>query len=276
MKTAEVTEWRGAVYSVVDDSVYGRRELSLNLFYPSSKSGLRPAVVLLHGGGWRSGNPSMPEPIAVELAARGFIAATVEYRLSLEALYPAAVHDVKAAIRWLRANAGDLDLDAGKIAVMGFSAGGQLAALVAVTGNNPHFEGAGGNAGYPSAVQALIDVDGVVAFIHPDSKEGAMAAQWLGGTAGEIPGIWEEASALTHVNKHSPPTLFLGSQFPRFLAGHKEMMEKLRSAGIYCEAHYFDNTPHPFWLFHPWFEPTVDYAFQFLNKVFRQGEEKRP
>lgn len=265
--TALVKEKREIIYSVIDDSTNGRRQLRMNIFYPAAKDQPRPAVALIHGGGWRSGNYTMPEPSAIEFAARGYVAATVEYRLTPEKGYPAALHDVKAAIRWLRAHHKEYNIDTSKIALMGFSSGGQLAALAAVT-TDAYFEGFGGNARHSSAVQALVDVDGVIAFIHPDSQEGVMAAEWLGGTAAENPEIWDEASALTYAGKDSPPTLFIGSQFPRFLAGHKEMIHKLDKAGIYCEAHYFENTPHPFWLFHPWFEPTINHATKFLDKVF--------
>ena len=263
-----VSQQLGVVYSTLENTPYGKRDLHLNLFYPSAADKLRPGVLLVHGGGWRSGNYTMPVPIARHLAANGYVAATVEYRLSLEAPYPAALHDVKAAIRWLRANAKTFSLDTTRLAIMGFSAGGQLAALTAVTGSQEKFEGQGGNAAHSSSVQALIDVDGVIAFVHPQSSEGAVAAGWLGGTSKEKPEIWKEASALTHAGEDSPPTLFIGSQYPRFLAGHKEMMDILERHGIYTEAHYFPDTPHPFWLFHPWFEPTVEYSVNFLQKVF--------
>ena len=256
---------RDVVYSTI-----GNRELRLDVFYPAGRKRKRyPGVLLVHGGGWRSGNKSQQAPLAQQLAARGYVAVAVEYRLSLEAPYPAAVHDLKAAVRWMRANAAALQLDPTKIAALGVSAGGQLAALLGATNGLPTFEGNGGNENQDSAVQAIIDIDGVLAFKHPESEEGAVAAMWLGGTYEEAPEVWEEASPLSHVSKHTPPTLFINSSLPRFHAGRDDMIRKLDAHGIYSQVYTLPDTPHPFWLFHPWFQPTVDYTVAFLDRVFK-------
>ncbi|CAN5824840.1 hypothetical protein BH24BAC1_BH24BAC1_08110 [soil metagenome] len=246
------------------------RELRLDIFYHAKK--IRkgyPGVLLVHGGGWRSGDKSQQWPLAQQLAARGYVAVAVEYRLSLEAPYPAALHDLKAAVRWMRAHSSALQLDPTKIAALGVSAGGQLAALLGTTNGQPKVEGNGGYANHDSAVQSIIDIDGVLAFKHPESEEGAVAAMWLGGTYEEAPEIWEEASPLSHVSKTSPPTLFINSSLPRFHAGRDDMLRKLEAHGIYSQVHTLPDTPHPFWLFHPWFQPTVDYTIDFLDKVFK-------
>jgi pectinesterase len=91
---------------------------------------------------------------------------------------------------------------------------------------------------------------------------------WLGGTYDQKPEAWLEASALTHVGAHTPPLLFINSALPRFHAGRDDMIKVLDSLKIYSEVHTIPDTPHPFWLFHPWFEPTVNYVVAFLNKVF--------
>jgi acetyl esterase/lipase len=119
-------------------------------------------------------------------------------------------------------------------------------------------------------VQAIIDIDGILAFHHPESAEGKVAAEWLGGTYEEKPGVWQDASALTHVSKNTPPCLFINSSNPRFHAGRDDMIKKLNDFGIYSEVHTFPDTPHPFWFFHPWFDPTVKYIVDFLDKVFKK------
>lgn len=110
------------------------RDLLLDAFYPEKGKG-HTAVLIIHGGGWRSGNRSQHIPLAQHLAANGFACFTAEYRLSTEALYPAAVYDLKAAVRWIRAHAKKYRANPGRIAVIGFSAGGQLAALLGTTNN---------------------------------------------------------------------------------------------------------------------------------------------
>lgn len=229
------------------------RALPANLFYPKSEPS-KACIVLIHGGGWRAGDPSLMTPMAEQLAAAGYFVMVPEYRLSLEAAYPAAVEDLKDAIKWVRKNAQEYAIDKAKVVVMGCSAGGQLAALI----------------GTKQPVQAIIDIDGVLAFKHPDSQEGSMAAQWLGGSYEEVPQVWEEASALTHVGASTPPTLFLASQYPRFLAGKEEFMEVLKKHGVYYEIHYLEEAPHSFWLLEPWFQPTVNYVLQFLQSVFEE------
>lgn len=244
----------------------GGRELVANLFYPRQKD-LYPGILMVHGGGWRAGDKSLMTPMAERFAAAGYVVVVPEYRLSLEAQYPAAVYDLKAAIRWMRQNADNLKLDTSQIAILGCSAGGQLATLVGTTNNDSRFEGIE-NPEFSSQIQAIVDIDGVLAFIHPKSQESTVAAEWIGGGMAEIPEVWKEASALTHVSDQTPPTVFLASKYPRFLAGSEEYTELLRQYGIYTDTRYFPDAPHSFWLLNPWFEPTVAYIIDFFAKTF--------
>ncbi len=191
----------------------------------------------------------------------------MEYRLSPEAEYPAAVYDVKSAIKWVKDHSGALGVDTQRVAILGTSAGGQIASLVGTTQEMPKFEDPADTSKTTTRLAAIIDVDGVLAFIHPDSEEGTVAGKWLGGNQSEARETWIEASALTHVDSETPPTLFIGSSFPRFLAGNEEFMEQLSSAGIYTEKQVFEEAPHSFWLFHPWFEPTIKHIDRFLRVV---------
>lgn len=263
------------VYAILPNTPYGRRELHLDLFRPE-KPGKYPVLLLIHGGGWRSGNKSMDVPMAQQIAAKGYIAAAVEYRLSPEALYPAAVYDLKAAVRFLRANAAKYNINSNKVAIAGSSAGGQLAALVGSTSGVEKFEGDEGNSGVSSAVQAIIDIDGVLDFNTPDEKgkdeeaaKRSAGALWFGATFKEAPGKWIEASSIQYVGKNTPPMLFINSALPRFHFGRDSVIGILDKHQIYTEVHTIDNTPHPFWLFHPWFEPTIRYMVDFLDKVLK-------
>lgn len=234
------------------------RELHLDVFYTKTKS-LDPAVVLVHGGGWKSGNKSQMESLAIAIADNGYSCFTVEYRLSPEAIYPAAVIDIKDAIEFIKANALKYNVDVSKVAILGCSSGGQLAALIGTTNSTP-----------ASSVQAIIDMDGILAFKHPESEEGKVASLWLGGEFEKIPEIWKEASALSHVNSSTPPILFINSDMLRFHAGRTDMIEILNKYNIYNEVKTIPNAPHSFWFFDPWFKTTVDYSVQFLNRIFNK------
>ena len=239
---------------VITGKIYkrlGERSLPANLFSSKENSNFI-GVLLIHGGGWRTGNPELMTPLAEKLAEAGYFVIVPEYRMSLEAIYPAAVEDLKDAIQWMKENSVDLGINSNKIVVMGCSAGGQLASLLGTT----------------TDVQAIVDIDGVLAFKHPDSEEGEMAAQWLGGTYEEVPDNWKEASALSHVSKNTAPTLFLASKYSRFLAGYQEYMQVLKVNRINTEIYFLEDAPHSFWLLTPWFEPTVNYTIKFLNETF--------
>ena len=254
----------------------GSRNLQLDVFHPKTKRKKGyPAVLFIHGGGWRSGDRSQHVPMAQQLAAKGYVTVTAEYRLSTEALYPAAVTDLKAAVRWMRAQGKTYNIDTTRIAVWGFSAGGQLAALLGTTNGDAQLEGTTCHTRHSSSVQAIVDVDGTLAFIHPESGEGndsngpSAATYWFGASKTEKPELWHQAAALNHVTRTTPPIVFINSSVDRMHAGREDMIKQLDSLGIYHETHTFPDTPHPFPLFNPWFKPTLNYTAAFLSKVFK-------
>lgn len=259
------------------DVVYcrlGERELKLDAFYPIKKDSLlHPAVIIIHGGGWRSGSRRQHYPLAQKLAALGYTCFTPEYRLSTEALYPAAIFDMKAAIRWAKMNAAVYHVDTNKIAVSGFSAGGQMAAWLGTTGGNILW-GEDCNSRAGDAVNAVIDIDGTLSFVHPESGEGddskktSAATYWFGYSKKEYPLLWEDASPLKWVSSKTPPVLFINSSEKRMHAGREDFIKVLKENNIYSQVQQFDNAPHTFCLFHPWFEPTVNYIDTFLKTVF--------
>jgi pectinesterase len=252
----------------------GKRKLLLDFFYPTKLKSKRPAIMIIHGGGWRSGNRTQHYPLAHRLADLGYVCFTPEYRLSTEALYPAAVYDLKSALRWIHANAKKYSVDTNKIAVLGFSAGGELAAFLGVTTSNSRFEGTECNLKSSSAVQAIVDLDGTLSFIHPESGEGddskrtSAATYWFGYSKKENPELWKEGSPLTYVSRHTPPTLFINSSVERMHAGRNDFIKVLSEYNIYSEVKTFSDAPHSFPLFDPWFEPTLKYTDEFLKKVF--------
>ena len=251
--------------NIVYKTMNPERKLALNIFRPKNDKVL-PAVVMIHGGGWNSGSPELQKALATHLAAKGFVTITVEYRLIPEALFPAAVIDLTDAMKWIAYNANQYGIDKNKIAVSGCSAGGQLASLIGARNED-------------GLIKAVVNIDGICSFVDTATIERARAArennkimpvdaQWLGGTFEERPDTWKDASATYFVTKISAPVCFINSSIARFHNGRDELIEKLNHFNISSEVHVFQNSPHTFWHFHPWHISTVQFAANFLNKIF--------
>jgi pectinesterase len=253
------------------DLVYNQEQGRVLHFdaFVNTKKKKNPAVIMIHGGGWRSGNKNQMQFIGKEIAAKGYSCFAIEYRLSLEAKYPTGVIDVKNAIKFIKDNAVKFNVDPNKIAVLGCSSGGQMAALIGTTNNNPLFEDKDFKSHSSSKVHAIIDVDGVLAFKHPESSEGDMAAFWLGGKSDEIPENWKNASALSHTDQNTPPVLYICSSIPRFHAGRDDMIQILNKYKIYNEMQTIPDSPHSFWFYEPWFTETISYSVRFLDKILK-------
>jgi len=265
-----VKEARNLVYCQL-----GNRQLHIDAFTPAKKSKPTPAIIMVHGGGWRSGNHTQHIPLAQRLAALGYASFTVEYRLSTEALYPAGVNDIKSAIQWMHANAKKFNIDTNKIAILGFSAGGQLAALVGITSGLNKFDALNCNKPHSSAVQAVIDIDGTLSFVSPDAWETqnqqtvAPSAWWMGYKRTERLDLWEEASPLTYAERNKLPFLFLNSSVERMHAGRDVFKTMMDKKGVYTQIINFKDTPHTFCLYRPWFDDVVKDIDVFLAKVFK-------
>lgn len=268
-----------ATVRAVTDVTYVRRgahDLQLDLYLPAARAAAPlPAIVFVHGGGWRTGVRANFAPMALRLAERGYAAATIRYRLSGEAPYPAAVHDVKAAVRWMRAHAATYGIDPDRIAVAGGSAGGQIAALAGSTNGEARFDPDGGPDAVPSSVQAIVNIDGLSDFTSEEArryeddpaKQPSAAGAWFGGRYAARPDVWRDASPLFHVGPGTPPTLFVGSAQRRFSLGREDMVARLGALGIPARVVLIPDTPHSFWLFDPWLAPTVDATDDFLRAV---------
>ena len=268
--TPAVKEARNLVYCRI-----GNRDLHVDVFQPAKRQKKASAPILIvHGGGWRSGNRTQHIPLAQHLAALGYTCFTVEYRLSTEALYPAAINDLKSALKWMEANARKFNIDKDKITIMGFSAGGQLAALAGVTSGLPIFDKSDCNSGFSGAVKAVIDIDGTLSFVHPESSEfekpsGGASLWWIGYTQKERYDLWKEASPFTYAEQNKVPFLFLNSAVERMHAGRDDFKKLMDKKGIYTEIVSFPNTPHSFCLYRPWFDPMVANIDSFMKKVFK-------
>lgn len=170
--------------------------------YVPEKRGPHAAVILAHGGGWARRSRADMDGIARELAQAGYVAMNIDYRFAPEHVFPAQLHDLQIAVRWLRQHASDLDVDPDRVAVLGYSSGGHLASLLGLVA------GQGGELDYPYGGQDT-RVQAVVAGGAPmDLRKyagGRLVPAFLGGTRSEVPEVFAAASPVTHVHPEAPP-----------------------------------------------------------------------
>ncbi len=166
----------------------------------------------MHGGAWSGGERSVYRYYLQRFAERGYAAATISYRLSDEATFPAAVQDAgKCAVRWMRSPADQYRIDAERLAIVGGSAGGHLSLMVAYS-DDPSLEGNSGHAGVSSRVAAVVDFYGPVDLTTTTAREAGAVRRFLGGSYEEKPHTYEQASPVFHLDADDPPTLiFHGS-----------------------------------------------------------------
>jgi len=283
--TLPAAEPRHAVL-VERDLVFGKggaTDLKLDLARPKDGSGPYPGVVCIHGGAWRLGSHRFlsmnvraagGQSIIEQLAARGYVVATVSYRLVPGATFPAQVEDCKAAVRWLRANAEQYHLNPDHIAACGYSAGGHLACLLGVTEKSDGLEGAGGHPEQSSRVQAVIDLFGPTDLTspdwHPDAEEGVLAPL-VGGRLKDKPELFRRASPLCYLSKDRalPPFLIMhGTADPVVSINQsKKLAERLHELGVKYQ--YVEMKGEG----HGWFgtklAETLDRADGFLREHFK-------
>ena len=206
--------------AVLENIVYtkaGTVELKLDLARPAGKEGLVPAVVLIHGGAWRAGNKSDMRSIANEFAKRGYVAVAPQYRFCPTETFPAQVHDVKAAVRWIKANAKTYQVDPERIGAMGFSAGGHLALMLGLTSPKDGLEGAVAADSPDSRVKAVVNYFGPSDLAAKDlpAVSKPLVKDFLGGTPEEKPEAAAKASPLSFVSADDAPVLtFQGTKDP--------------------------------------------------------------
>ncbi len=233
-----------------------RQKLDLLLPRDRAEGEPLPLVVFVHGGAWRAGNKGSGIGRLMPLVRSGdFAGASVAYRLTGEASWPAQIHDCKAALRWLRANAEDLGIDPDRIGAIGTSAGGHLVSMLGTAGDVPDLEGEIGEHGKQrSAVRCVVNFFGPSELLTmsahpsrmdhdaPDSPESKL----VGGTLQETRDVAREASPISHISAADPPFLHVhGTDDP--LVPHAQSVgfdRALREAGIESELHTVDGGGH--------------------------------
>ena len=235
--------------TIEEDVVFGRcdgRELCCDVFTPPVDEANRAAVLLVHGGAWVVGDKSQLRGYGFLLGRAGIVCVASVYRLADEAIWPAQIHDVKAAIRWMRANADELGIDPEKIVVCGASSGAHLALIAAGTPNEVTLEGSGGSEGVSSAVAAAVSFYGPTT-LEPGSDVLKESVEKLLGASTDA-AVFAQASPSTHVNSEFPPTMLMHSNQDELIPVQQsiDFATSLHALNVPAELHIFDNVPHMF------------------------------
>jgi acetyl esterase/lipase len=269
--TASLEAHPGLVYAR-----YGQRELQLDLWKPTTGSQPLPAIICIHGGGWYKGERSNMANLAQALAAKGFVAATISYRLSGEAKFPAAIQDCKAAVRFLRANAAKFGIDAKAIGVTGLSAGGHLAALLTTSGGVKELEGDGGHADQSSAVQAGIamgaqsDLESARIGELSGKTDDPFYRTFLGDSQAAIPQTYALASPRHHLDKADPPLLFMTGELDDTSTHADDARADLEKLGIPTGLTLIPHAPHAFLGQQKAFDTCVSASAEFFKKHLKR------
>lgn len=266
---------KGALHERLDVTYasYGDRTLEMDIYRPREAWGKLPAIVCIHGGGWAKGNRKNHTNVAQALAARGYVAATISYRLSGEAPFPAAIQDCKAAVRYLRANANELGIDEEHIGAVGLSAGGHLTALLATSGEVADLEGEGGNVEYSSTIQAAVPMGAQTHLMSLRNREvsasqdrGGIWQQFLSGSQTENPAAYKLASPLEHLDASDPPCWFITGEKDDESTRAKEFRHKAKQLEISGGLTVVDGAPHPFLGKQVWFDQMVERSDRFFRE----------
>jgi acetyl esterase/lipase len=227
------------------------QHLQLNVARPKNVDGGLPCILCIHGGGFRAGNRDSYNPLLIQFASRGYVAVSTSYRLAPKYQFPAAIYDVKAAVRWLKANAPTYHIDPDRIGVTGDSAGGHLAQFLGVTADVQQFEGDEGNYAQSTRVACVVNRYGPSDFTKSYGKSvdaAEVLPLWLGGNLETAREKHVLSSPLNWVTPAAAPTLILHGTDDKYVAYEQGawMRDRLKDAGVHVEMLTLEGAGHGF------------------------------
>jgi acetyl esterase/lipase len=238
--------------SVAKDVTYctaGGTDLKMDVYYPKTTSGPAPMVMYVHGGGFTSGDKEdgAGAKDIPELVARGYVVASVNYRLAPAAKYPAQIEDVKCAVRYLRANAASFGIDPNRFGAWGGSAGGTLVTLLGLTDTSAGYD-RGANSEQSSRVQAVVDMFGPTDFTKGFEGGSTQLLTGVVGTSDRTSDAVKRFSPVTYVSKDDPPFLILHGEKDALvpIAQSQELYDALKAAGVEATFTHVKNAGHSF------------------------------
>ncbi|NVK25236.1 MAG: alpha/beta hydrolase [Gammaproteobacteria bacterium] len=250
----------------------GQRWLTLDVFHPyqvaRNSSKAINLIVMLHGGGWRTGDKTLMYPLANRLAQQGYMVVVPEYRLSIEARYPAAIDDLVAAINWANIRANQTH-DEVKTILLGGSSGGHLASFIGLASNDLHRL----KDKLTANIDGIVNLDGLLSTVTTEAvkfedrrKENSALALWLGGSYQQKSELWRQVSPANYLDKDDPDLLVISSGQSRFTAGKELFLQRDKQSPVDFDYIQLNEVEHTFWLFEPYLSDITPPIIRFLNK----------
>lgn len=237
----EIIEYKDLVYKEVQE-----RSLKLDIYHLKKIKKAKPVLVFIHGGAWKKGNKKDYRRYLVDYAMQGYVTITVQYSLSNEAKFPAALNDVNCAIQWIKVNSEKYFIDPNKIAVIGGSAGGHLAMMLGYSQGSPKFENDCLDNKYNSSVQAIVNIYGPSDLTTEYAQSQSSVEYFLGKKYIEDKDIYKDASPISYLSPDDPPTLIFHGTLDELvpISQSDSLKNRLDRIGITAEYHRLEGWPH--------------------------------
>lgn len=258
----DILEYKDVVYKTIDTT-----KLKLDIYHSKKISKQAPLLLFIHGGAWKKGDKHDYLLYLVDYARKGYVTATVQYRFSDKAKFPAQLLDVKAALLWLKNNAEKYNIDRNKIAVIGGSAGGHLSMMLGYTSDIDEFNVAEDSL-YSPNVQAIVDLYGPYDLTTEYARKQSSVINLIGKTFSEAPDLYKKASPKTYITEDDPPTLIFQGTIDELVpvAQSDSLTKHLEAVGVEVDYHRLEGWPH-----------TMDLAVEvnkycqfYMDKFFRK------
>lgn len=261
----DIEESKNIEYKNIDN-----QSLQLDFYRAKGIADGAPLVVFLHGGGWVKGHRSDMLPLIIDFSRRGYITATVSYRLGP---YPNCVYDVSDAVTWLYEHGDTYGYDPDRIALVGASAGAHLAMMAAYRWKekiNPDTVSA------PRRIKAVINIFGPVDLTTDFATRQPLANSFIGRPFAEAPEVWKEASPIQYVDKAAPPTMIIQGTSDELVPNDQAdiLKEKLNSVGVPCVDYRFPLWPHAMILVQRVYDYCIPPMDDFLQKYLMNPDDQ--